>query len=367
MPKSLFERAQYKIKELQCGKTELNSPVFKTKLPLGKAFFETMVLPKYGILSRKRHQMIPHGSILAEKIEKAFIDEIAKHKDKYPQGSDDEKYVTELKFQVIAGKIAGFIAERPHQDYKFSDNHLSVNHQVGFLTCIGNGGINVPFVDNALDFLQKKKFYSNVATPDYSDNKKAYNRAIATSFSTARDASKESLEESYKAINQRVFDKLYSGQSTVVVPTHERETNNAKINEVAIGDYIDPTKLNTLIYNTLYRADFDIRLEQRSFLTAARKFFTNSGKTIEASDPPIEHMHEVIKTAIFPKIEKIAQRFPTCGANYELDSYDPAADLNNDFSVFEDMPDAATKKATLKPTSVSKFKRSQKENSVVPL
>ena len=100
MPKNLIVRSQYKIKELQCGNTTLHSAIYKQKLPLGKAFFESMFLPKYGLLNADRKAMIPHGSLLAEKIEKRFIDEIANNRSSYPQDRDEEKYMTELKFQM---------------------------------------------------------------------------------------------------------------------------------------------------------------------------------------------------------------------------------------------------------------------------
>ena len=117
MPKTLVDQARYQFRNWKCD-AKIHSS-FADMRDLGKSFFATMVLPKYGIMNSDRSRTIPWHSLLYDKIEEAFVVEVLKHKANYPQTTDDEKYDTELKFHIMSHGMANFISERNHKPYTY--------------------------------------------------------------------------------------------------------------------------------------------------------------------------------------------------------------------------------------------------------
>ncbi len=62
MPKTLVDQARYKFRDWQCD-AKIHSS-FANMRDLGKSFFATMVLPKYGIINSDLNRTIPWHSLL---------------------------------------------------------------------------------------------------------------------------------------------------------------------------------------------------------------------------------------------------------------------------------------------------------------
>lgn len=301
MPQTLINRIIDKTNKRKASHVHITSDPFKAHLSLGKTFFRALILPKYGVLNTETDRTIPKTSFLAEKIQQAFLKEVANHPNHYPQNTDAKKYQTELKFQILANEIAHFLSERPHVPYSYYRNHFSPMHQAGMLVSIGNGDFKIPVLDNMVHYLSKSGTFEGMQVPEYKQNGKIFDVFLHDIFNRIRGLPLRSLEEKYEKCQKRLLNHLRDGKGAVVSDDVRDFLNFGDNPNPRISDYIDPTKIND-----------SIREDLRDLTSKARIIYYNKPKNSlfpEASTAP-RTTTNIIQNSSFPSIQDIQACFP---------------------------------------------------------
>ncbi len=198
----------------------------------------------------------------------------------------------------MAHGMANFISDKAHKPYTYSDNHYKLSHELGKIFVVGNGSLNVPFVDNFLSIKNHKEIYSESQTPDYSRTAD-YHRKFKQIFKAVRVMDRDQLEAKYQELNQQVYFKLSAGGGAAV-SNEQREAllTRAANEDLKISDYVDTQKINKFIYGAVYRLANDFPTKQKkSNATMAERVDRAAVGTI-------------FRESIFPDLERLRDLFP---------------------------------------------------------